>query len=357
MPQPSPDESAAMPAGRCLANGGWRLGLWSPRGWRRTGRRTGRHGLFGPGGVVAAALVMILAASDPAPALGAPAPDTAPPAVTDPRALPRVDGGVVTAVIDGDTLVLEDGREVRLTGIQAPKLPLGRPDFPTWPLAPEAKARLAALSLNKTVALHAGGARQDRHGRLLGHLVTVDGLWLQGRMVAEGLARVYTFADNRALAAPLLALERAARAAKRGIWALDWYALRPPDPNALDAEIGTFQVIEGRLVRVAHVGKTVYLNFGENWRRDVTVSFPDAVLEAFHAQGRDPLVWDGQRIRVRGWLSRRNGPMISLTHPEALEGPLDESPRAAEAGPADTAAPDPDPDPDPASAGGERPAR
>src|SRR5262245_858154 len=44
----------------------------------------------------------------------------------------------VSEIIDGDTLRLDDGREVRLVGTQAPKLPLGRPNFPTWPLAEEA---------------------------------------------------------------------------------------------------------------------------------------------------------------------------------------------------------------------------
>ena len=38
---------------------------------------------------------------------------------------------VVVEVIDGYTLLLDDGTEVRLVGIQAPKLPLGRPDFET----------------------------------------------------------------------------------------------------------------------------------------------------------------------------------------------------------------------------------
>ena len=44
-------------------------------------------------------------------------------------ALERAGGGVVTQVVDGDTLVLDDGTEVRLVGIQAPKLALGRVGF------------------------------------------------------------------------------------------------------------------------------------------------------------------------------------------------------------------------------------
>ena len=54
--------------------------------------------------------------------------------------------GRAVEIVDGDTLVLEDGLQVRLVGTQAPKLPLGRPNFQTWPLATEAKAALARLA-------------------------------------------------------------------------------------------------------------------------------------------------------------------------------------------------------------------
>jgi hypothetical protein len=47
------------------------------------------------------------------------------------------DGGAerIDSVADGDTVILDDGRQVRLVGTQAPKLPLGRPCFVKWPLA------------------------------------------------------------------------------------------------------------------------------------------------------------------------------------------------------------------------------
>src|SRR3546814_5034081 len=50
-------------------------------------------------------------------------------------------GAEAVTVIDGDTLTLADGREIRLVGIQAPKLALGRTGFQPWPLAEEAKDR------------------------------------------------------------------------------------------------------------------------------------------------------------------------------------------------------------------------
>src|SRR5690554_5841856 len=47
--------------------------------------------------------------------------------------------GRVVSISDGDTFDLDSGLTVRLVGIQAPKLPLGRDGFVAWPLGDEAK--------------------------------------------------------------------------------------------------------------------------------------------------------------------------------------------------------------------------
>ena len=169
-------------------------------------------------------------------------------------------------IVDGDTLVLGDGREVRLVGIQAPKLPLGRAGFKAWPLAEEAKQSLSALTLGRAVTLGYGGRRIDRHGRALAHLFDPQGRWIQGRLLDLGMARVYSFADNRALVPEMLAREAAARAARRGIWADPFYAVRPAAQSM--GHIGGFELVEGRVRAVAVVRSRVYLNFGDDWRED-----------------------------------------------------------------------------------------
>ncbi len=224
---------------------------------------------------------------------------------------------IVTRVVDGDTVLTKAGDEIRLVGIQAPKLPLGRPDFEPWPLADEARAALEDLVLGRTVRLAYGGLRSDRHRRRLAHLAGPDGAWIQGEMLRRGLARVYTFPDNRALAAEMHALEREARTAGRGIWADPHYAVR--DPGETRELIGTFQVVEGTVLDAAEVRGRHYLNFGPDWRTDFTVSIAPRDLPAFEAAGVDPLALAGRAIRVRGWLIWRNGPMIEADHPEQIE--------------------------------------
>ena len=72
--------------------------------------------------------------------------------------------GLVASVVDGDTLVLDSGLEVRLVGMQAPKLPLGRPDFTAWPLAEEAKTALERMALGQAAHGIAVGAPADLVG-------------------------------------------------------------------------------------------------------------------------------------------------------------------------------------------------
>ncbi len=223
----------------------------------------------------------------------------------------------VRDIVDGDTLVLEDGKQVRLVGIQAPKLPLGRPGFRPWPLADEAKKALSALVLGRRVTLSFGGRRVDRNGRLLAHLHYEAGGWIQGQLLRQGLARVYSFADNRALVPEMLRLEREARAAGRGIWNEPFYRVRRvKETHRL---IARFELVEGRVRAVAVVRGRGYLNFGSDWRTDFTVSVAPKARRLFAAAGLRLDSYEGRRVRVRGWLKRRNGPMIDVSHPEQIE--------------------------------------
>lgn len=248
----------------------------------------------------------------------------------------------IAGIVDGDTLVLDNGREVRLKGIQAPKLPLGRSGFEAWPLAEEAKARLEELAKGRPAQLRYGGARGDRHGRILAHVFVQQmgrDIWLQNVMLDEGLARVYTFKDNRACAAELLASERMARAGERGIWADPFYAVRDAaNADGLNRLAGRFEIVEGTVQSAALVRGRLYLNFGADYRSDFTVTVGERDIRVFrqddrwaallqgeqdHSRGLEHL--NGERVRVRGWLSRNNGPEIVVTHPEQIEftGPRD----------------------------------
>jgi endonuclease YncB( thermonuclease family) len=231
--------------------------------------------------------------------------------------------GTVAAIIDGETLKLADGRTVRLIGAKAPMPPLGFRGEDPWPLVEEAKEALTRLAAGKEVELRYGGTRTDRHGYALAHVFVVDGatrLWLQQEMVKMGLARVYSFPDNRACVGDLLASEGDARGKGLGVWGSPIYRIASAeDVDRLGRLTQTYQLVEGRVVSVGEGAGRVYLNFARDWKSDFTISVARKDASAFQAEGIDLKALAGKRVRVRGWVIWRNGPMIEATHPEQIE--------------------------------------
>lgn len=186
----------------------------------------------------------------------------------------------------------------------------------------QAKAALAALALGKTVTLRYGGETMDRHDRALGHLFIAGEpeIWVQRAMVRQGLARVYSFPDNRACLDELLAAEGQARTMRLGIWADPYYTVRRADrPEALVERSGHYELVEGRVLLADQAGRRVFLNFGRHWKEDFTVVIEGQALRLFAESGLDPLVLGGALVRIRGWVDDRDGPRIEVTHPEQIE--------------------------------------
>jgi endonuclease YncB( thermonuclease family) len=231
--------------------------------------------------------------------------------------------GTIAQIKDAETLELADGTIVRLIGAKTPQAPLGWRGDDAWPLVEDAKDAVKRLASGAEVELRFGGNRTDRHGYALAQVYVVkDGKlqWLQEELVRAGLARVYSFPDNRACVAELLTQEAEARAAKRGIW--NSWAYRVLDAN--DAErIGrlshSYQLVEGVVAGTGESRGRVYLNFTQDWRTDFTIAVEPKDVPSFTAAGLDLKSLKGKRVRVRGWVEWRNGPMIVADHPEQIE--------------------------------------
>lgn len=225
---------------------------------------------------------------------------------------PRV---TIQAVAVDGTLREVGGREIRLAGINLPRAALGHE--PAQPLAEEARRVLEELTKGKTLDLHLVPKRRDRYDRMLAHPCLADGGWLHAHLIERGLAMVATTRDTTLLAAEMLALEKAARAAKAGIWKERAFRVRNPYETRRD--IDTFQIVEGRVVSAVVIKGRAYLNFGQDWRTDFTFSISPRDRRRFEQQGVDLAGLAGRRVRARGWVTLRNGPLIQLTHPEQLE--------------------------------------
>jgi endonuclease YncB( thermonuclease family) len=220
----------------------------------------------------------------------------------------------VVRVADAETIVVDDGSEVRLIGALAPRAPsLGTTD---WPPESQARAALERLLQGRNVELKFGARRGDRYGRLLAHVFVSDGsdkVWAQGYLLAQGFARAYALAGNAACLTEMLEKEREAREGVRGIWGVAAYrVLEATEIGELLRRRNSFEIVEGVVRDVAVTGGRAYVNFGSDWRRDFTAVVPPRFLRGSPETVIRLKALIGKRVRVRGWIERRNGPSVEL---------------------------------------------
>jgi endonuclease YncB( thermonuclease family) len=238
--------------------------------------------------------------------------------------LERGDLRAVTRVVDGQSLVLDDGTEVKLAGILAPRALDVAGVTPDWPPEREAVAALGALALGRTVSIHPIASRTDRYGRRMVHAFVVGGGggdWLQGRLLSLGHARALSLGDDERCADELLAHERFARTARIGLWANAAYQDRPAyRTRELLRLRSTFQSVSGRVRKVAETKGAIYLNFGTDWLTDFTAGVRTTRTRSGGANWHARLAaLEGRRVRVRGWIERRNGPYIEIARMTDIE--------------------------------------
>lgn len=219
-------------------------------------------------------------------------------------------------VISPYHILLEDGRVVRLSGLNFPDYDIDNPGL----LATTARDILKDMLEGQTVTLYQTRSkdwgRTNVMGHALAHLVRQkDHLWVQGAMLRLGLARMDTGPRNPEMAQAMLEAESEARHKNDGLWPL--YPVITPDQAT--EHINSFQIVQGRVLSAALKNNTIYLNFGPDWKTDFTIVIASDARRILTRAGVDPLQWRGQEIRVRGWIEAINGPSIALTHAEAVE--------------------------------------
>ena len=217
--------------------------------------------------------------------------------------------GRVAAVIDGRSFRLDDGREVRLVGIEQAGTDKARN-----------RTALSAIAGGRDVTLHGDDDTPDRYGRQ-GAFVFVAGSEhsVQSELLRRGEALFSADVSDKNCAAALAAAEGAARDAKLGIWAETTAIKNTESPGDILSAIGHFTVVEGRVLSVRQAGAITYLNFGRNWTRDFAATISRRNIAAFENANLGPKSFENRRIRVRGVVSSRGGPRIELLRVGQIE--------------------------------------
>ncbi len=215
---------------------------------------------------------------------------------------------VVSHVYDGDTLKLQDGRKVRLIGINTTEVGhRGAPNQPFSQEAMQAVKRFVAQSGELTILLDRED--KDHYGRTLAHLFNGGGESLEQFLLEQGLAYHVAIPPNLSMADCLAVAEGVARREEKGLWGSRGIA---PE-MASNISTGGFQRVRGVVTAVKQ---------GKQWRlilddRLVVITYPE------NQHYFDPLWFQsllGHTVELHGWVYRRKGEWrLKLETPYAIE--------------------------------------
>ncbi|MGZ8159073.1 MAG: thermonuclease family protein [Methylobacter sp.] len=215
----------------------------------------------------------------------------------------------VKTVYDGDTVVLEDGRKIRLLGINTPEVQ--HRDKRADAGGDEAKRWLADKLKNTKVRLEVGVEKTDKYGRTLAHLFTEKKEHINLQLVEAGLAAVSIYSNELLYVNELVKAQNQAEQARLGIWGRPEYAAIPVGSLTEAGHPGWTRLV-GKVVNIRKTRKSIYLEFSDAFEARIENKW----LDLFP----DVNGYLGKTIEVRGWLSKSKGHWSMLIrHPSAIK--------------------------------------
>ena len=219
---------------------------------------------------------------------------------------------VVRYVYDGDTVRLQDGRRVRLLGINTTET--GKRGEAGQPFSKAARKALETLvGEGQTLHLYFDRERKDRYGRYLAHMYR-EGKSVERELLRQGLAYHVAIPPNLSLAECFAAEENKARAARRGLWSPS--GIQPSASS--DINTGGYQRFYGKVERVF---------FANAWWIELEGGV-SAVIYPEHQhrfQRSEVAGWKGKQLELEGWVYRgqsrnkqRKGWRVKLETPYGL---------------------------------------
>lgn len=238
----------------------------------------------------------------------------------------------IKSVIDSITFLTENGEIISLPGIDIPSMHnLRYSDY-------NSKEKSLDFIKEKTIGkkfkfYQTRNSEKGRFNRLshhLGHLYNEEeNLWVQGILLKNGFARVRTSPNNPEMYKQMYEIESKARSEKIGIWnpENEFYSpvLTASELDKKEYIKQGYEIVEGNVKNIATYNNNIFVNFGNNWRNDFTISVKTSLRKDLNKASINLFELNNQKIRIRGWLTYWNGAHIELTHPEQLEILSDDS--------------------------------
>jgi len=222
-------------------------------------------------------------------------------------ALTHAESAQVKYVIDGDTVMLDDNRHVRLLAINTPEVEGKRRAEPGGEAA---KRWLKARIEGKRVRLEPGQQKVDKYGRSLFYLFDAQGRLINEQLLAEGLAVLSIHPPNLKYLSRFQKAQQQAESQRLGVWRLPAYQ-KMTIAQLIKHKPKGWQRMLVRPETIKERGKFVRLILSS----EADIRIEKKNLRYFPELNN----YLHRELEVRGWASWRKGKVsILIRHPSAL---------------------------------------
>ena len=224
----------------------------------------------------------------------------------------------VIKVIDGDTIILSNGKHLRYIGMDTPEVRIrknGKFVYDPQPFSLEAKKLNQKLVENKFIRVEFDVDKFDTYNRILGYCFVGD-KFVNEELIKEGLAVLYTRPPDVKYTETFIKAQNYARRLHKGIWG-NYNVVSSDDAYKF---INQIRRVRGKVLNTYKSKKVVYLNFGRDYRTDFTVIIFNDCLKFFRDKGIEPEVfYKGKRVEVWGRIREHNGPEVIVSVPYQIK--------------------------------------
>jgi len=224
----------------------------------------------------------------------------------------------VIEVIDGDTVKLDNGKLLRYLGLDTPETRIKKGNkfiYSPQPFAKEAKQFNQRLVEGKFIRIEFDQERTDKYNRLLGYCF-IDNTFINAVLISEGLASVMNKPPNVKYASLFISYQKEAKDKKRGMWGV-YEAI---DHSQAYRYLNQIRTVKGKVTDIYTSDKCVFINFGDDYKKDFTVVIFNDSIKYFKKEGINPSTfYKGKTIAVSGKIREYNGPEIIVNMPGEIE--------------------------------------
>jgi hypothetical protein len=200
--------------------------------------------------------------------------------------------GTVKSITDNGDIFLTNGKILKLSSVMLNKRTI---------------SFLKESLIGNNISYWSNDNKTDRHNRINAQILLQDE-WIQCKILQSGYSIAAPSPLSKNIAYDLYKCENQD--------AIKKYAVNTDDAVKF---IGGYKIVSGSIYSTYQSKKNLYINFDKDWKTDFSIMISNDIVKKLTSEQLEKLTTKEQKIRVRGWIEKYNGPIIKLSDFNQIE--------------------------------------